>query len=77
MGTVTSGFTQTRGVKCTFFSLINIAKLNKQYALLNYKDGPRFHAWVLWVTKSLVKVNKTFCKDYTHRSYFIATLTLM
>lgn len=75
MGTVTRGFTLTSGVKCTFFSLTNIDKLNKEHALLNYNEGPRFHARVLLVTKSLAKLNRAFCKDYTQSSYFITTLT--
>lgn len=76
MGTVTRGLMQTSEIKCTFFSLKNTDKLNKQYALLNYNDHPRFHAWVLLVTKSVTKLNMAFCKDYTHSSYLITTLTL-
>lgn len=74
MGIVTRGFTLTSGVKCTFFSLTNIDKLNKEYEL-NYNEGPRFHAQVLLVTKSLDQLNRVFCKDYTQSSYFTTTLT--
>lgn len=44
MGTVARGFTLTSGIKCTFFPLTNTDKLNKECALLNYNDSPRFHA---------------------------------